>query len=169
LHSSVATAEADGATSTATEEEDLYKKLGVAEDKLALGITPDEVLEFIGTREDLINKFQADIPRLSRSEAETEVDKFFLDGEMLDLYIKYAQRKKEDPNWEPVYAEDVDDGPFGMFMRIVGTYAIWIVGGLLVKDVVTGYLSKNGGDGGGEEVAAAVAMVVEGAHQHLMV
>mmetsp|Transcript_88 Transcript_88/g.167 ORF Transcript_88/g.167 Transcript_88/m.167 type:complete len:128 (+) Transcript_88:121-504(+) len=116
-------------------------------------------------REDLITKFQTDIPKFSRSEAEKEVDKFFMDGEMLDLWIKYGQRKKEDPNWEPEYAEE-DNSPFAVFSRIVGTYAIWIVGGLLVKDLVTGYFNKqNGGGGGGEEIAVAANTVVDAIHQ----
>mmetsp|Transcript_89 Transcript_89/g.171 ORF Transcript_89/g.171 Transcript_89/m.171 type:complete len:222 (+) Transcript_89:71-736(+) len=146
-------------------EEEMHAILGVEKEKIALGIDADEVLEFIGTREDLITKFQTDIPKFSRSEAEKEVDKFFMDGEMLDLWIKYGQRKKEDPNWEPEYAEE-DNSPFAVFSRIVGTYAIWIVGGLLVKDLVTGYFNKqNGGGGGGEEIAVAANTVVDAIHQ----
>ncbi len=81
---------------------------------------------------------------------------------MLDLWIKYGQRKKEDPNWEPEYAEE-DNSPFAVFSRIVGTYAIWIVGGLLVKDLVTGYFNKQ--NGGGEEIAVAANTIVDAIHQ----
>jgi len=113
-------------------------------EKLALGIDPDEVLEYIGTREDLVVKFQNDIPKFTPEEVVVEVDKFLLDGEMLDLMIKYSQRKKEDPEWEPKYAE-VDDSPFNAVVNFVSQYAIWIVGGILLKDVVVGIMNKNAG------------------------
>lgn len=125
------------------------KALGVdSEERLALGIDPDEVLEFLGTREDLINKFQADIPKLStdRTLAESEVDKFLVDGEMLDLFIKYSQRKREDPTWEPQYAPD-DNSPIGKISSFASQYAIWIVGGILLKDLITNFMNKS--DGGG--------------------
>ena len=81
---------------------------------------------------------------------------------MLDIYIKYSQRKAEDPNWEPQYAEE-DNSPFAVFQRIVSTYAIWIIGGLLVKDLVTDYMSKQNG-GGGEEVLVASSQIMDVAH-----
>jgi hypothetical protein len=95
-------------------------------------------------REDLINKFQSDIPKLSadRTLAESEVDKFLLDGEMLDLYIKYSQRKREDPNWEPQYAPE-DNSPIGKIASFASQYAIYIVGAILLKDVVTNYMNKS--------------------------
>lgn len=95
-------------------------------------------------REDLINKFQSDIPKLSadRTLAESEVDKFLLDGEMLDLYIKYSQRKREDPNWEPQYAPE-DNSPIGKIASFASQYAIYIVGAILLKDVVTNFMNKS--------------------------
>lgn len=75
-----------------------------------------------------------------------EVDKFLLDGEMLDLMIKYGQRKREDPSWEPKYAEE-DDSPFTAIVNFVSQYAIWIVGGILVKDIVVGIINRNSGGG----------------------
>ena len=96
------------------------------------------------SREDLINKFQSDIPKLSadRTLAESEVDKFLLDGEMLDLYIKYSQRKREDPNWEPQYAPE-DNSPIGKIASFASQYAIYIVGAILLKDVVTNFMNKS--------------------------
>jgi hypothetical protein len=100
------------------------------------------------SREDLINKFQSDIPKLStdRTLAESEVDKFLLDGEMLDLYIKYSQRKREDPTWEPQYAPE-DNSPIGKISSFASQYAIWIVGGILLKDLITNLMNKS--DSGG--------------------
>lgn len=99
----------------------------------------------------MISKFQSDIPKLSadRTLAESEVDKFLLDGEMLDLYIKYSQRKREDPTWEPKYAPE-DNSPIGKIASFASQYAIWIVGGLVLKDVITNFMSKS--DGGGSVI-----------------
>ena len=96
------------------------------------------------SKEDLISKFRTDIPKLSPTEAETEVSKFLMDGEMLDLYIKYSRKKAEDPTWEPVYKEE-DNSPVAVFFRIFSQYAVWIGAGILLKDVITNVLSKNGG------------------------
>lgn len=152
-------------------KEEQFKKLGVEEEKLALGIDPDEVLQFIGTREDLTNKFQTDLPNLSGDKLEAEVDKFLMDGEMLDMMIKYSERKIEDPNWEPQYAEQ-DNSPMAQVMNFASQYAIYIVGGILAKDIVTSYMTRNGieipsfgglGGGGGEGAGAAADVLVSSA------
>ena len=96
------------------------------------------------SKEDLISKFRTDIPKLSPTEAETEVSKFLMDGEMLDLYIKYSRKKAEDPTWEPVYKEE-DNSPVAVCFRIFSQYAVWIGAGILLKDEITNVLSKNGG------------------------
>lgn len=141
---------------------DQLKVLGVEEEKLALGIDADEVLQFIGTREDLVNKFTTDIPKFSPTEISTEVDKFLMDGEMLDLYIKYSERKREDPTWEPQYAEQ-DNSPLTAIVNFASQYAIWIVGGILLKDVVQNFMNKNGG-GGGEAADVLVSSALDGIH-----
>ena len=94
------------------------------------------------SREDLVAKFQADIPKFSQSDAEAEVDKFLMDGEMLDLWIKFTQRKREDPSWEPQYAPE--PSPVVKVVNFVSQYAIWIVAGILLKDVVTNVMQKSG-------------------------
>ena len=146
--------------STISKSEQL-KILGVEEEKLALGIDPDEVLEFIGTRDDLIAKFKEDIPKFSDAEVSAEVDKFLMDGEMLDLWIKYQQRIREDPNWEPQYAPE--EGPVAKVVNFVSQYAIWIIGGILLKDTVTAYMAKNGGGEG--EADVLVSSALDGVHQ----
>jgi len=136
---------------------DQFKILGVEEEKLALGIDPDEVLQFIGTRDDLVTKFSEDIPSFSPTEVQSQVDRYLMDGEMLDIFIKYSQRKIEDPDWEPIYAPEPT--PFQKVAGFVSQYGIYVLFGVLAKDAVTAYLAKNGGGDGGVEVAAAGAAV----------
>jgi len=155
LHATIASSE----LATMSKEEQL-NALGVEEEKLALGIDPDEVLEFVGTRDDLVAKFSADIPKFSPSEVEAEVDKFLMDGEMLDVFIKYNQRKAEDPDWEPIYAPE--PSPFVKAVNFASQYAIWFVGAFLLKDVVSNYLNKDGG--GGEAAETLVSSVADGVH-----
>eukprot|EP00579_Thalassiosira_antarctica_P001841 CAMPEP_0201871672 /NCGR_PEP_ID=MMETSP0902-20130614/4545_1 /ASSEMBLY_ACC=CAM_ASM_000551 /TAXON_ID=420261 /ORGANISM="Thalassiosira antarctica, Strain CCMP982" /LENGTH=165 /DNA_ID=CAMNT_0048397729 /DNA_START=311 /DNA_END=808 /DNA_ORIENTATION=- len=156
-------------------KEEQFKILGVEEEKLALGIDTDEVLQFIGTRDDLIAKFQTDIPSFSLTEATTAADNFLMDGEMLDMYIKWSERKMEDPNWEPIY--QAEPSPFDKVTNFFSQYAIYLIGGILVKDVVTEYMDKNGiemptfagfggGGGGGGEAAAdvLVSSALDGIH-----
>jgi len=155
-------------------KEEQIDRLGIdnEEEQLACGIDVDEVLEFIGTREDLITKFQTDIPSFSLTQAAEAADSFLMDGEMLDLYIKYSQRKAEDPNWEPVYAEE-DNSPVAQVVNFVSQYAIYIVGGILVKDVVTGFMEKNGisiggfGADAGGDAEVLVSSTMDAVHHHL--
>jgi len=116
-------------------------------------------LEFIDSRDDLIAKFQTDIPSYSLADATAAADSFLMDGEMLDMYIKYSQRILENPNWKPEYAEE--PSPLVTVINFVSQYGIWVVGGVLLKDVVTNVIGK-GGDGEGGEVL--VSRVLEGIH-----
>lgn len=93
----------------------------------------------------MLDKFQADIPKLTPAEVETEVAKYLMDGEMLDMTIKYYQRKAEDPTWEPQYKEE-DSNPVSVFFGVVSQYAVWIGAGILLKDIVTNYFGKGGAD-----------------------
>ncbi|EED87044.1 predicted protein [Thalassiosira pseudonana CCMP1335] len=150
-------------------KEERFNVLGVEEEKLAMGIEPEEVLEFIGTKQDLLNKFQQDIPKFSPTQVEIEVNKFLMDGEMLDLYIKYAQRKAEDPSWEPQYAEE-DKSPVAVFIRLVSENAIWIAAGILLKDFVVDYFKKggDGSDGAGEVLVSSTLDVVHQISSNLL-
>lgn len=116
------------------------------------------------SREDLISKFLADVPAFSRAEAEIEVDKFLLDGEMLDIYIKYNQRKAEDPNWEPMYAPE-DNTFTGKVGNFVSQYGVYLIFGLLVKDIIQEQLKKGGVDAGGEAADVLVSSVPDVMHQ----
>ena len=103
------------------------------------------------SREDLVNKFQQDLPNLSSTELQTEVDKFLMDGEMLDMYIKYNQRKAEDPDWEPMYAPE-NNSPLRKAVDFVSQYGFYVVLGVLAKDIIDGYVKK--GDAGAAAAAA---------------
>ena len=56
--------------------EDPYEAIGVSPDNFALGVSPKDFYNYVGSREDLINKSLKDIPSLDRKAAEVEVDKF---------------------------------------------------------------------------------------------
>lgn len=64
---------------------------------------------------------------------------------MLDLTIKYYQKKAEDPTWVPQYKEE-DNSPLAVFFRVLSQYAVWIGAGIILKDVVTSYFNKGGAD-----------------------
>ena len=117
------------------------------------------------SREDLVSKFQTDIPTLSPTDLQTEVDKFLMDGEMLDIFIKYNQRKAEDPDWEPLYAPE-NNSPFRKAVDFVSQYGFYVVLGVLAKDIIDGYIQK-GGDGAGAAAGAGevVDTLVSQVHQ----
>ena len=142
-------------------KEDKLNALGLeSEDKLALGIDAEEVLELIGTRDDLITKFKEDIPNLSQSEVEKEVDKLLMDGEMLDVWIKYSERKREDPNWSPEYAEE-DTSPLNQVLSFVSEYGIYFILAFVFKDVISSYLPKNDAAG---DADVLVSSALDGIH-----
>mmetsp|Transcript_21453 Transcript_21453/g.34877 ORF Transcript_21453/g.34877 Transcript_21453/m.34877 type:complete len:216 (+) Transcript_21453:13-660(+) len=144
---------------------DQIAALGISDSsKLALGIDSDEVLEFIGTRDDLIAKFRADMPSLGADSVEAEVDKFLMDGEMLDLMIKYSQRKAEDPEWEPIYQPE--PSVVVKVVNFASQYAIWFVGAFLLKDVVTNFMAKNAATGAadGAEVLVSLNQALDSIH-----
>ena len=94
----------------------------------------------------MINKIQEDIPKFSndRSKAIAEVDKLLMDGEILDICIKCGQRKKEDPDWEPIMPREQT-----LPQKIVGfvsEYAVYLIFGLLAKDIGVEIALKNGYD-----------------------
>jgi len=79
---------------------------------------------FSRRREDLIEKALQDIPTFDRATAEAEIDKFLLDAEMLDLYIRFQKAVEEDPEFS--VPEERKPGPFEQilsFQNIVLLYA----------------------------------------------
>lgn len=92
---------------------DVYEQLGIEQGKLALGVKSSEVMQYIGTREDLITKTLADIPAFDRSQAEAEIDKFLMDAEMMNMYIQYGKEVERDPNFV-VPDNEEDEGLFSV-------------------------------------------------------
>ena len=131
-----------------------YHLFGVeSENQLALGIDVDDVLEYIGTKSDILTKFSTDLPHLATTNIEQEVNKFLLDGEMLDVMIKYEQRKREDPSWDPssqYYSSSKgnNESPINTVINFVAQYGVYVVGAILVKDVVEGIMNKYNVGGG---------------------
>ncbi|KAL3913792.1 MAG: hypothetical protein SGARI_000477 [Bacillariaceae sp.] len=76
---------------------DPHDIIGVDPEKLALGINPSDFLEWVGTKEQLMAKFQADNANFSAERVEEEVDRFMMDSESVNMYIKYLQDRKANP------------------------------------------------------------------------
>ncbi|KAL7570369.1 hypothetical protein ACA910_017208 [Epithemia clementina (nom. ined.)] len=97
-----------------------YERIGIKEEELAIGIDPMEVIEYIGTREDLVEKTMNDIPSFDRKMAEAEVSKFLLDSDALSVFIEFRKRKADDPDFE-VPAAPSEEGFFS-FRTFVFVY-----------------------------------------------
>lgn len=78
---------------TETDGETIYDKIGFPEEKIALGIDPNQVKEWIGNRDTLIAKFQEDNKEMDAERISLEVDKFMMDAELVNYYIDYQKRK----------------------------------------------------------------------------
>jgi len=107
---------------------DPHDIIGVEPDLLAIGINPDEFLEWIGTKKDLMERFQNDFKSYTAEQVEKEVDKFMMDAENVNMYIKYLKDKKENPEkyaMEALEAELSLSNP-----KTAATYAAWLIGGV---------------------------------------
>ncbi len=76
---------------------------------------------------------------------------------MLDIFIKYNQRKAEDPDWEPLYAPE-NNSPFRKAVDFISQYGFYVVLGVLAKDIVDGYIQKGGDAAGGAASAGGEAV-----------
>ena len=83
---------------------------------------------------------------------------------MLDMYIKYNQRKAEDPDWEPMYAPE-NNSPLRKVVDFVSQYGFYLVLGVLAKDIIDGYIKKGSAGAGGEAVDTLVSSVPDVLHQ----
>jgi hypothetical protein len=98
----------------------VYEKLGINEPDLALGINADELLQYVGTRNDLIEKCMLDLKEIDRDRATKEVDKFLMDSEMVNTLIAFNKR----------YPNGItDDYKSGNIWR---TYANWLFSGAIL-------------------------------------
>jgi len=113
-----------------TEEVDPHVTIGVEPDKLAIGINAADFLELIGTKEDLKAKFQSDNKSWNAERVEEDVDRFMMDAENVNMYLKYLQDRNENP--EKYRAEALEAELSFSNPKTVATYAAWLVGGVSV-------------------------------------
>ena len=102
----------------------VFSKLGIEEVELAKGVDADEVLEWLGTKEDFKAKMMKDNKKFSDERAEVETAKFLLDAEMVNRYIAF-RKKEADPDFQRVSREENFSDP-----KTVALYAAWLIGGV---------------------------------------
>ena len=108
-----------GATDDSSEtdvESQTHDKIGFSKDQIAIGIDPEDVLQWLGTqvqnlnhvfffivigymlhvachvfyrKDELVTKFEEDNPQFDNERAEEEVIKFMMDGEMVNECITF--------------------------------------------------------------------------------
>ncbi|KAG7361147.1 hypothetical protein IV203_036247 [Nitzschia inconspicua] len=109
-------------------EVDPHDIIGVEPEKLALGINPDEFLEWVGTKEQLMKKFQADNKNFSPERVQEEVERFMMDAESVNMYIKYLKDRKENPQ---KYANEALEAELSLSNpKTAALYAAWLIAGL---------------------------------------
>lgn len=109
----------------------IYDQIGFEEEQIALGIKPELVLEWIGNRDDMIERFKKDNEdnkEMTDERAEKEVDKFMMDSEMVNMLINYEQKKA---------AGELEPDPFAFdwFTVLVGGYLVFVVGSTIKKAI----------------------------------
>lgn len=77
-------------------------------------------------RETLIEKAKKDIPSFDTAKATAEVDKFLMDPEMLDLYIRFGKEVEKDPNFKVPEPPGEQEGLFSL-RNIVILYLAFVV------------------------------------------
>lgn len=112
------------AESTSIDSSSEYGRIGFTEEKVAMGIDAVEVLQWLGTRDDLIARFIKDNKGMEQEQAESEVDKFMMDAEMVNRFISY-EKKKNDPDFIRNSLEENLSDP-----NTIGIYAAWVIGGV---------------------------------------
>lgn len=91
------------------------------------------------SRGDLVEKTMKDLPKLDRSLAENEVDKFLMDAEMIDLYIRFQKELEKNPDFVIPEAEQQEEGLFSIRTVLIGYIAY--IGFGVVSKVFRGYVA----------------------------
>eukprot|EP00586_Coscinodiscus_wailesii_P021205 CAMPEP_0172500564 /NCGR_PEP_ID=MMETSP1066-20121228/140100_1 /TAXON_ID=671091 /ORGANISM="Coscinodiscus wailesii, Strain CCMP2513" /LENGTH=234 /DNA_ID=CAMNT_0013274861 /DNA_START=147 /DNA_END=851 /DNA_ORIENTATION=- len=117
-------AAAEGSSTAADGKSTTYERIGFTKETVAMGVDPLEVLQWLGTRDDLVTRFISDNPKFDKERAEIEVDKFIMDAEMVNKFITF-EKKKADPEYVRKSIEENMNDP-----SAYGTYAVWIIGGV---------------------------------------
>mmetsp|Transcript_5933 Transcript_5933/g.12219 ORF Transcript_5933/g.12219 Transcript_5933/m.12219 type:complete len:231 (+) Transcript_5933:78-770(+) len=124
----VATEASTDFPSAMPEAVDPHDTIGVEPDALAIGINATEFLEWVGSRDDLIKKMEADFKSFSPERVEEEVNKFMMDAEGVNMYIRYLKDKEENPG---KYAQQALEQELSLSNpKTLATYGAWLVGGV---------------------------------------
>jgi trehalose-6-phosphate synthase len=120
----------------------VYDELGFKEEQIALGINPEEVLQWLGTREDIITQLIEDNGnKIDRTKAELEVDKLLLDYEVVSKFMAYKKWAAENPETAAKVAEiAAKEGKINF--QEISLYALWIAAGVglsYFSKIVRGY------------------------------
>eukprot|EP00545_Synedropsis_sp_CCMP1620_P005497 CAMPEP_0119028924 /NCGR_PEP_ID=MMETSP1176-20130426/39821_1 /TAXON_ID=265551 /ORGANISM="Synedropsis recta cf, Strain CCMP1620" /LENGTH=245 /DNA_ID=CAMNT_0006985175 /DNA_START=5 /DNA_END=742 /DNA_ORIENTATION=+ len=102
--------------------EDEYTRFGVSKDEIGLGVDVNELLQWCGTKEDIIGKVMRDNRGLSREEAEDEVSRLLMDVEIVQRVL-FFERNKDQINLKEQAEQNLSDP------NTIGTYAVWLIGG----------------------------------------
>jgi hypothetical protein len=81
-----------------------------------------------------------DIPAFDRAKAESEVDKFLMDAEMVNLYIQFGKEVEKNPDFKVPEAEQQDEGFFSLRTLVLGyvTYVFASTGITVFRRYVAG-------------------------------
>eukprot|EP00566_Odontella_aurita_P017039 CAMPEP_0113532504 /NCGR_PEP_ID=MMETSP0015_2-20120614/4096_1 /TAXON_ID=2838 /ORGANISM="Odontella" /LENGTH=250 /DNA_ID=CAMNT_0000431473 /DNA_START=298 /DNA_END=1050 /DNA_ORIENTATION=+ /assembly_acc=CAM_ASM_000160 len=128
--------------SAVPEKPDLYAQLGWKEEDVSVGIKPEDILQYIGTRADLLAKIKSDNPSFSAEQLEEETDRFILDPEMVDFYIEYLKRKEANPAGTAVLGDAESGATDFSDPSTIATYGLWIAGGAGFASLKNFYLEN---------------------------
>ena len=117
------------AVNEATLDGDIYSKLGFEKSQIGIGVDAEEVLQWLGTRDDMIAKFKKDNKGFDDERAAKEVDKFMMDIEMIEKYIAFEKKKAENMARGAEYFKESRKENLSDPSTLV-TYALWIGGGI---------------------------------------
>jgi hypothetical protein len=79
-------------------------------------------------KQDLKDKVQSDNPSFTSKRVEEEVDRFMMDAEGCNMYIKYVKDRKMNP--QLVAQEELEKELSLSNPKTAATYAAWLIGGL---------------------------------------
>ncbi len=111
----------------------VYDRLGFKEEEVAIGVDVNQVLQWLGNRDDIVAKFTSDNKGMEPERIEEEVNKFMLDAEMVNAFVAFEKRKADPRNLKAEAEANLSDP------STWGVYAVWIAGGAgfaYVKNVI---------------------------------
>jgi len=127
------TGNSDNEQSVLASETNIFDRLGFKEDEVAIGIDPKKVLQYLGNRDAIVEKFTSDNKGMEKDQIDIEVNKFMMDVEMVNSFIQY-EVKKSDPKFRKDEAEQSLTDPGNL-----SSYASFLIGGAgfaYVKNVI---------------------------------